>query len=90
MIKIYDNLLGYIDNSGVRLYIGNELRPYDLGGLTFGMDPLPSSLAIPPQFNGFSVDSYCTADASLDVCFQTFSYSLIKAIYPSRIFQILV
>jgi len=57
--------LGHIDNSGIRLYVGNELRPYDLGGLTFGVDSLPSKV------DGFSVDSYCTADAGLYVCFRS-------------------
>jgi hypothetical protein len=63
--------LGHIDNSGIRLYVGNELRQYDLGGLKFGVDSLPSSLAIPSKVDGFSVDSYCTADAGLYVCFRS-------------------
>ena len=61
-------ILGAVDNSGVRLYVGNEMRSYDLGGLTFGVHSLPSSLAIPPRVDTFTVDSYCGADASRMVC----------------------
>ncbi|CAF3206970.1 unnamed protein product [Rotaria sp. Silwood2] len=63
----YDNprrTLNRIDSTGVRFYIGKELRQYDLGFLSFGTGPNPSSLAIPPQANQFVVDSYCSPRAT--------------------------
>jgi hypothetical protein len=64
--------LAYTDNSGIQFYVGNTLRPYDIGGLTLGVDSTPSSLAIPPNVSAFSVDTYCPGDASLLVCFKSF------------------
>lgn len=61
-----------MDQSGVRLYIGNQLRPNDLGGLTFGVESSPSGLAIPPKMDAFVVDSYCGADVSNAVGFPPF------------------
>ncbi|CAF4996212.1 unnamed protein product, partial [Rotaria sp. Silwood1] len=52
------------DSSGIRFYIGKELRQYDLGYLTFGIDSGPLALAIPPGVDRFVVDSYCPANAS--------------------------
>ncbi|CAF3386420.1 unnamed protein product, partial [Rotaria sp. Silwood2] len=55
--------LDRVDNSGIRFYIGNELRQHDLGYLSFGTGPSPVALAIPPQVNRFIVDSYCSPTA---------------------------
>ena len=62
-------VLDNVDASGVRLYVSNELRSYDLGGLTFGVHSLPSSIVIPPRVSSFAIDSYCGADASRSVCY---------------------
>lgn len=53
------------DSSGIRFYVGNQLRQYDIGYLTSGIDPSPSSIAIPPQVGKFVVDSYCPVNASV-------------------------
>ena len=52
------------DNSGIRFYLGNELRQEELGYLTVGADSTPVSIAIPPHSDRFSIDSYCTASAT--------------------------
>ncbi|UJR06551.1 hypothetical protein I4U23_010834 [Adineta vaga] len=52
------------DSSGIRFYIGKELRQYDLGYLTFGTEPDLLALAIPPKVDRFVVDAYCPAEAT--------------------------
>ena len=53
-----------VDNSGLRFFVTENLRPNDLGVLTFGTGAGPESLAIPPGVSKFVVDSYCPAFAS--------------------------
>ncbi|CAF4332885.1 unnamed protein product [Rotaria sp. Silwood2] len=69
MVQVhYDNpnlLSNRTDNSGIRFYIGKELRQYDLGLLTFGTDSSAVALAIPPKAQKFIVDSYCSANATM-------------------------
>lgn len=64
----HDNLfcgcLDRTDSTGIRFYLGNEFRQFDLGYLTFGTDATIAALAIPPQVERFVVDSYCTANAT--------------------------
>ncbi|CAF3485406.1 unnamed protein product [Rotaria socialis] len=70
----YDNpkrALNRTDNSGIRFYMGKELRQHDIGFLSFGTGPNPASLAIPPQVNRFIVDSYCDPKASQGDAFAT-------------------
>jgi hypothetical protein len=57
-----------MDSSGIRFYVTDVLRQYDIGYLTFGTDPSPLALAIPPQVASFTVDSFCPMNAS-SVCF---------------------
>ncbi|CAF2018482.1 unnamed protein product [Rotaria magnacalcarata] len=68
MIKIrYDNprlTSNLRDSSGIRFYLGNELRQYDLSYLVFGTLSSPESLAIPPNAEQFIVDSYCPPEAT--------------------------
>lgn len=52
------------DSSGIRFYLGNKLRQYDLGYLTFGTDSSAVALAIPPKAERFIIDAYCTANAT--------------------------
>ncbi|CAF4624190.1 unnamed protein product [Rotaria sp. Silwood1] len=52
------------DNSGIRFYLGKELRQYDLGYLTFGADSSYAAIAIPPETDRFIIDSYCPAEAT--------------------------
>ncbi|CAF0775985.1 unnamed protein product [Adineta ricciae] len=52
------------DSSGIRFYLGNELRQYDLGFLTFGIGSTPSGLAIPPKVERFITDSFCPPEAT--------------------------
>ncbi|CAF3621444.1 unnamed protein product [Rotaria sp. Silwood1] len=52
------------DSSGIRFYISNQLRQYDIGYLTFGTDIMATSLAIPPNVQNFIVDSYCPINAT--------------------------
>ena len=56
--------LDHYDNSGIRFYIGNKLRQYDLGYLTFGTHSSPNAIVIPPNINQFIIDSYCPIQAS--------------------------
>ncbi|CAF1310464.1 unnamed protein product [Rotaria sordida] len=68
MIKIhYDNprlASNLQDSSGIRFYLGNKLRQYDLSYLIFGTLSNPASLAIPPKVEQFIVDSYCPPEAT--------------------------
>lgn len=52
------------DSSGIRFYLGNTLRKYDLGFLTLGTASTPAALAIPPRIDRFVVDSYCPSDTT--------------------------
>ena len=52
------------DSSGIRFYLANELRKYDLGYVLFGTASRPASLAIPPKVEQFIVDSYCPPEAT--------------------------
>jgi len=47
------------DSSGIRFYIGDELRQHDLGYFVMGTQPSPNSLVIPTRVNQFMIDSYC-------------------------------
>lgn len=58
-------LLDRRDTSGIQFFIGNELRQYDIGYLTFGTDASIYALAIPPGVDRFAIDSYCPVNASL-------------------------
>ncbi|CAF3947797.1 unnamed protein product [Rotaria magnacalcarata] len=52
------------DNTGIRFYIGKELRQYDLGYLAFGTSSNALALTIPPKVDQFIVDSYCPSEFS--------------------------
>ena len=52
------------DSSGIRFYVGNALRPHDLGYLQFGTESNAAGLAIPPRVDQFLVDSYCSPKAT--------------------------
>ncbi|CAF3641266.1 unnamed protein product [Rotaria sp. Silwood1] len=54
----YDNL----NNSGVRFYLKKELRQYEFGYLTLGVDKTPFAIAIPPKADRFIFDSYYPAE----------------------------
>lgn len=58
------SIIGHRDNSGIRFYLSNQLRQYDLGFLTFGATSIPLSIAIPPHVDKFIVDSYCPRNAT--------------------------
>ncbi|CAF1384366.1 unnamed protein product [Rotaria sordida] len=59
------------DNSGIRYYIGNELRKYDLGYLTFAVHESSAGIAIPPVVNQFEIDAYCPVNFSQSDSFVT-------------------
>ena len=48
-----------IDDSGLRLYFTHQLRAYDLGVLTLGVEGSLSSLQIPPKSNNLTFTSIC-------------------------------
>ena len=73
-------VLDNVDTSGVRLYATDKLRLNDLGGITFGVHSLPSSIVIPPQVPSFAIDSYCGADASRSVCYSSLTKTWIKVL----------
>jgi hypothetical protein len=52
------------DNTGIRFYIGKELRQYDIGYISFGTVVSALALAIPPKVERFFVDSYCPSGFS--------------------------
>ena len=52
------------DSTGLRFYLGEQLRPQELGYLTVGMDSFYGALAIPGRADKFIVDSYCSASAT--------------------------
>ena len=56
--------LDRVDSSGIRFYVTDQLRQYDIGYLTFGTDPTPISMTIPPQMQEFTIDSYCPQNAT--------------------------
>ncbi|CAF3360260.1 unnamed protein product [Rotaria socialis] len=47
------------DSSGMRFYLGNQLRQYDIGYLTLGQDSDATAIAIPPHDDRLVIDSYC-------------------------------
>jgi hypothetical protein len=53
------------DSTGIRFYLGNELRKHDLGYLTVGTVSTAMALAIPPKVNQFVVDSFCPSNATM-------------------------
>ena len=56
------------DTTGIRFYIGKELRQHDIGYLSFGTDATAYGLIIPPGVDRFVVHSYCPVDASHVCC----------------------
>ncbi|CAF4533460.1 unnamed protein product, partial [Rotaria sp. Silwood2] len=52
------------DNTGIRFYIGKQLRQYDIGYMSFGTVVSALALAIPPKVERFIVDSYCPSGFS--------------------------
>ena len=52
------------DSSGIRFYVGDRLRQYDLGYIQFGTESNAAGLAIPPRVDQFIVDSYCSPTAT--------------------------
>ena len=72
---LIESLLDRIDRSGIRFILGDTLRQYDLGYLTFGTTSDELSLAIPPKMEQFNVDSYCPAEATV-VCTIIFSVQI--------------
>ncbi|CAF1166007.1 unnamed protein product [Adineta steineri] len=69
------------DNSGIRFYIGEELRQYDIGYISFGTVVNTLALAIPPNMERFNVDSYCPSGFSKggertteEMCFHQLTY----------------
>ncbi len=52
------------DSSGIRFYLGETLRQYDLGFLALGAEPSVNAIAIPPRADRFIIDSYCPARAT--------------------------
>ncbi|CAF1224031.1 unnamed protein product [Rotaria sp. Silwood1] len=66
----YDNPrldLNRRDSTGIRFYLGNELRKYDLGFLTVGTGSSPTALAIPPRVERFVINSYCPSEATRNI-----------------------
>ena len=63
-IQYFRLIIDRRDSSGIRFYLGKELRQYDRGYLTLGTDSNGAALAIPLGADRFSVDSYCTARAT--------------------------
>ncbi|CAF4783786.1 unnamed protein product [Rotaria socialis] len=49
------------DSSGIRFYLGKELRQYDLGYLSLTVFATPVAIAIPPKVDRFIIDTYCPA-----------------------------
>ena len=56
--------LARVDSSGLRFFVTDNLRPNDLGFLTFGTSADTQSLVIPPQMSNFTVDSFCPVNVS--------------------------
>ena len=62
--KLLFHHLDRTDSSGIRFYLGNERRQYDLGYLGLGTDASVTAIAIPPNVDHFIVDAYCPATAT--------------------------
>jgi len=63
----YDNpnrMTNRTDNSGIRFYIGNELRPQEMGYLTFGTISSFNGITIPPLMDRFIIDAYCPSNGT--------------------------
>ncbi|CAF3853401.1 unnamed protein product [Rotaria sp. Silwood1] len=52
------------DSSGVRFYLGKQLRQYELGYLSIGADVSCSAIAIPSGIDRFILDCYCPSEAT--------------------------
>lgn len=63
-VRTNDNRLNHRDNSGIRFYLGDELRQYDLGYLTLGTESNPGAIAIPPHVDHFIIDAFCPSKAT--------------------------
>ncbi|UJR07214.1 hypothetical protein I4U23_011502 [Adineta vaga] len=66
----YDNpkrLSNRRDNSGIRYYLGNQLRQHDLGYLSFGTVSNLLGIIIPPKIDRFIIDSYCPSQATKNI-----------------------
>ncbi len=63
-----DSILDRRDSSGIRFYLSNERRQYDIGYLVLGTDVSLLSLAIPPRVDQFMIDSYCSSTATRVCC----------------------
>ena len=50
------------DSSGIRFYVGRDLRQYDIGYLSLGAEATVLGIAIPPRVDRFIIDSYCPAN----------------------------
>lgn len=73
MIQIhYDNVrtnekrLDHRDHSGIRFYLGDELRQYDLGYLTLDTESNPGAITIPPHVDHVIIDVSCPSKATED------------------------
>jgi hypothetical protein len=73
------NELDRTDSSGIKFYLGNELRQYDLGYLTLGTESDATGLAIPPRMDRLVVDSYCPALVTQvsNICYDRASIMLL-------------
>ena len=60
--------------------MGNELRQYDLGMLTVGLDISEYGILIPPKVERFQIDGYCSREVSLNVRTEFFVYRHMKLI----------
>lgn len=66
-LKKYHNVtfeLDRHDSSGIRFYLGKQLRQYELGYLSIGADVSYSAIAIPPGVDRFILDCYCPSEAT--------------------------
>lgn len=81
--NILDTLLLHLDrydNTGIRFYLGNQLRRYDLGYLSLSLLPSPLAIAIPPRVDQFTIDSYCPAEVT-EVIKNSILYIAINKMY---------
>ena len=83
-------VVGRRDSTGLRFYLGDQIRQQELGSLTLGVDSYYRALVIPGRADKFIVDSYCGASVtSVSIVFSTqrFNTPICCSIFLSQELQ---
>lgn len=57
------HLAGFVDSSGIRFYVSDQLRDMDAGVIELGLE-YTDKMAIPPKQESFSLTGYCISSCT--------------------------